>query len=287
MALGMKKIIFLLLACCGFTFSAQNTGVPTGVRLSPPVKVPSIVLDRFRQDFPRANASWINEGEEGFVASFKDDSTQLPRMILYSNSGQRLESRKRMESGNYPKLIDKYYINDDPTAQYVVWRHDIAEKPSNFYGIVKADTSWFDDRGNLLRHLEGQQVESMMANADMQLLRSLARINAGRQALAQLATQSEEERTRAAGARLADTAALFEHKIKMLALRKQMSLKTEQSEEEKETFETISQKKGEELFRAFTKEWRRLDKELKRELKRTAKKARDIEFKTWAARHKE
>lgn len=143
--------ILMFFICCACASSAQKVNVPLGVRLSPPGDVPSVVRENFRQDFPNVSATLINLGDDGFEASFKDDSTQLPRRVLYNSTGQKINSHSRVESGSYPALIDNYYLATEPTAKFIVWKfHSYGASP-NYYAITGNDTTWFADKGQLLK----------------------------------------------------------------------------------------------------------------------------------------
>ena len=142
----MKKLLLTVLTL-PLLLTGQKNDVPTGVRLSPPADVPAIVTEKFRLEFPKASASWMNQGDEAYLAAFRDDSTQLPRRVLYSATGKKIESHSRVESGSYPPAIDEYYLRNDPTAKFLLWKLDKEGQPPVFYAAEQKDTLWFSQEG--------------------------------------------------------------------------------------------------------------------------------------------
>src|SRR5688572_17464632 len=171
----MKHLFFLIAG--SLQVMAQTNDLPTGVRLSPPADVPATVLERFRQEYPKANATWKKSGDEAYAATFNDDSTHLSRRVLYSSTGQQLEVRTRLEKGRYPKMIDHYYLNNFPTDDFVLWHQLKKDQPPLYYGIRGSDTTWFGEQGNYLEPMNRRKQKSKLGEKDAALFTDLVDVH--------------------------------------------------------------------------------------------------------------
>lgn len=182
----ITRILFVLLA---LRMGAQSTGVPLGVRLTPPANVPATVNERFRQFFPAATPSWQRSGDSAWTAAFTDVSTGLPRQVLFDASGERIESRKQVTGDGYPRAIDAYFHAHRPTDKYLVWRRDQKDRPGVYFVATERDTTWFKTDGAYAYDLNGKRGGGA-SNSDAEIVNTLLDLVGERLALLRLAEKN-------------------------------------------------------------------------------------------------
>ena len=244
--------------------SAQSTDVPAGVRLTPPANVPATVFDRFRLGFPKATPSWQRSGEDNWSASFTDDSTHLPRVAVYNNAGELVESRQRLDKGSYPKSVDEYFHANRPTDVYAVWRLERLKHAGVYYAVTSADTTWFSGGGLYERQMNSPVAASSAADAGIIL--NLWTLNQHRLSVLKVADKNGfVTETRMRQSQDLDAA------LRSLAGKKNIALRYVQDEKDGKRLEDLSKLHGEALSRSVNSDLRKNSADMNREFQRAEK----------------
>ncbi len=109
--------------------------------------VPNSVNQQFNTDYPNVSADWTVDGENNYIAEFKNSTTKTPSIVVYDKQGKRIRTESEMAAKTYPTAIDDYYGIQHPNQMYKVWSSKDARGNTTYYIKHKGDVHWFDKDG--------------------------------------------------------------------------------------------------------------------------------------------
>ncbi len=142
----MKTLLFFCLCLAGQLVAQTTTVAPTGVKLTPGVQPPSVVLSRFAAGYPNINPVWTLN-EDIYSAEYRVEDTNMGRMVNYDREGNLLSIDNELHNDAYPASIGKYYIKKYPHEKYAIWLHEEAAGGKSYFAPRAEGRVWFDAGG--------------------------------------------------------------------------------------------------------------------------------------------
>jgi hypothetical protein len=118
------------------TVLAQPEDLPTGVKLTPAVSPPPIVLTRFSSEFPNQQGSWSQRGDY-YAASFTADNR--PQVAEFDKTGKRIASYRKISAKEAPDELKSSW-RDAPSE---LWERKDTLR-TLYFTIEGKDTVWYD-----------------------------------------------------------------------------------------------------------------------------------------------
>jgi len=142
----MKNILILIIILFNGLLFAQPEVEPAGIKLTSAVEPSSMILSKFAYDYPNTRAIWTKEEDNIYAAMFRDQNTNLNKIIRYDINGNVLSRENELENNTYPVSISKFLAKKYPAETHSVWSYEMAGKKT--YHITHGeDTFWFNSEG--------------------------------------------------------------------------------------------------------------------------------------------
>jgi hypothetical protein len=109
--------------------------------------VPNNISQQFKKDYPNSSAEWVVDGDNNYLAEFKNPTTKGSTIVVYDRDGRLVRTESEIADKSYPNEIDNYYSKQFPNAQYKVWSSKDARGNSTYYIKHNGDVHWFDKEG--------------------------------------------------------------------------------------------------------------------------------------------
>ena len=153
----MKHTLLLSLLLLTTLCFSQPDAEPTGVKLTPAVEPSSIILSKFSYDNPNIRPVWSREDDNVYAALYRDETTNLGKIIRYDMNGNVLSRQNEMENNTYPVAISKYYLKRYPGEKYAVWSYE-SNGNKTYYINREEETVWFNSTGKYAREVKKEVV---------------------------------------------------------------------------------------------------------------------------------